>query len=199
MPHTISLDRRWTLFLDRDGVLNRRLPGRYVRTPDELQLLPGVEEALRELRPRVGWMAVITNQQGIGRGLMTEDDLRLVHLALTERLRVHGVHLDGIYPCPHRDDEGCGCRKPAPGLVEAACRDHPGIDLGRAVMIGDSDSDVALGHALDLVTVLVRDPDDEREPPRDPHLTVASLAELAGRASRDGGELSLDRPRRAKS
>lgn len=193
MHHSISLDSTFGLLLDRDGVLNRRLSGRYVTTPDELEILPGVGEALATLARWVGPMVVVTNQQGIGKGLMTGADLARVHDALIAKLGEHGVTLAGIHHCPHLDEDRCRCRKPAPGLVEAAARDHPGLDPRRSVMVGDSAADVALGHAVGAVTVFVRNADDDRDPPPDPHLTVTSLAELARRVAAAAGELRLDR------
>ena len=100
------------VFLDRDGVLNRQPPeGRFVTCPEELELLPGVEDAVVALNRSGRKVIVVTNQRGIALGLYSHDDLAQIHAQLRERLAARGAHLDGIYICPH--DEGqCNCRKP---------------------------------------------------------------------------------------
>lgn len=145
-------------FLDRDGVLNRRIVDGYVRSPDELEVLPHVAEAIQTLRARGYAIVVVTNQRGIARGLMDEADLARVHAALRARLQAQGATLDAIYHCPHDRDTGCGCRKPAPGMLLQAAREHD-LDLGRSVLVGDSPSDVAAGEAAGLALALKIDSD----------------------------------------
>lgn len=90
---------------------------------------------------------VISNQSGLGRGLFTPADLEAVHRRFTDDLRAHGVELGGLYFCPHAPHEACRCRKPEPGLAEQASREL-GLELGQAVMVGDKESDLELGHRI---------------------------------------------------
>lgn len=131
------------VFLDRDGVINRKLPDdNYVKNNSEFELLPGVRTAM-SIFSRLGYLlVVVTNQRGIARGLMDEDSLNCVHDYMRRQLLEHGVFLDGVYYCPHDRDEGCNCRKPQPGMILEACR-HFDIDLDQSYLVGDSDSDMA--------------------------------------------------------
>ena len=131
------------MFLDRDGVINRKLPeDQYVCNHEEFELLPGVRAAL-SIFSRLGYLlVVVTNQRGIARGLMDENALDSVHDYMKLRLSERGVSLNGLYYCPHDRDEGCQCRKPRPGMILKAAKDM-NIDLGSSFMVGDSDSDIA--------------------------------------------------------
>ena len=144
-----------TLFLDRDGVLNVRTPNDYVKTPAAWIPVPGLDEALRLLAIDFQRIIVVTNQAGIGKGLMTETDLAAVHAKMFERATLAGGRLDGAYHCPHRSDASCGCRKPATGLAWLALLDFPEIDLSQSWMVGDSASDMLFGQALGMRTVLI--------------------------------------------
>ena len=129
-------------FLDRDGVINQYLPGEYVRTPDELVILPGVIDAIRVLND-AGWrVAMVTNQQGIGKGLMTSAELDSVHAKLLTALEQAGAKLDSIRICPHLASDSCGCRKPKPGMILDIAAEL-GADLTASVFFGDTDSDSA--------------------------------------------------------
>lgn len=132
----------WTLFLDRDGVINRRLIDEYVRNWSEFEFEPGVLEALAALAPRFRTIVIVTNQRGIARGLMTEADLARVHERMSSEIEQAGGRIDGIYHCPHDRHTGCACRKPGIGLAEQARRAHPHIDFTRSLMVGDSASDM---------------------------------------------------------
>ena len=124
------------VFLDRDGVLNRLRPGDYVKSPADLELLSGVAEAVEAFRSAGYFAVLVSNQQGVGKGLFTQEDLD----AVTEALQAK-VPLDAVYYCPHLQSEGCPCRKPKPGLLRAAVAEHQ-LDVARSVMIGDSYSDL---------------------------------------------------------
>jgi D-glycero-D-manno-heptose 1,7-bisphosphate phosphatase len=129
------------VFLDRDGTVNVKPPeGSYVCSPLQLRLLPGAGDAIRALNDAGVLVLVVTNQRGVALMKMSLSDVHQVHEALRERLRRFGARVDGFYICPHAD-ESCGCRKPAPGLLLQASRDH-GLRLDRTVMIGDTESDV---------------------------------------------------------
>lgn len=152
-----------SLFLDRDGVINIRMPGDYVKTPAEFIPTPGLDEALRLLAPLFGRIVVVTNQAGIGRGLMSEADLAQVHAYLMELVENAGGRIDGIYYCPHRSDAGCDCRKPAIGMGLQAQADFPDIDFQQAWLVGDSASDIGFAHKLGIKTALIAGKAEESE------------------------------------
>lgn len=139
------------LFLDRDGVLNVLRPNDYVKSPDELELLPDVKEALDLCRRHFDRIFIVTNQQGIGKGLMTEADLEAIHRKLME-----GVGpVDRIYHCPELERSHSFRRKPNIGMALQARRDYPDIRLKDSVMVGDSKTDMLFGHRAGMTTVLV--------------------------------------------
>ena len=128
------------LFLDRDGVLNRKIEGDYVRTPSQFVWLDGAREGVLRLN-KEGWLVVVvTNQRGVARGLMTMSDVEEVHHTMQCDLAGVGARVDAIYVCPHEDNE-CACRKPQPGLILQAVEEW-NIDLGASLLIGDDDRDV---------------------------------------------------------
>lgn len=141
------------LFLDRDGVLNVLRPNDYVKCPNELELLPGTAEALEMCRKHFDFIFIVTNQQGIGKGLMTEDDLEAVHRKLTTAL----PFIDKIYHCPALESAHSFCRKPSIGMALQARREHPGLRLKDCVMVGDSMTDMLFGRRVGMTTVLVGD------------------------------------------
>lgn len=155
----------WTLFLDRDGVLNREKEDDYIRHVSELELLPGVPEALAILSPRFRHVIVVTNQKGIGKGYMSEDDLAEIHAALLRRIADAGGRIDHIYHCPDTD-AASPCRKPNPGMGWQAKRDFPSIDLQRSVMVGNTLSDMQFGRALGCQTVFI---ESGKPKPEGPH------------------------------
>ena len=145
-----------TIILDRDGVLNVRPPrAEYVCRPEDFRWLPGAREALAAFN-RAGWrVLVVSNQPGIARGRMTVDDLAAVHRRLCGEAEAAGGRIDRIYYCPHGWNEGCACRKPAPGMLFQAQRDHH-LDLTRTTFLGDDERDgqaaEAAGCPFGLVT-----------------------------------------------
>ncbi len=140
------------LFLDRDGVLNTLRHDDYVKTPDELDILPGVPEAMSLLRKVFGHIFVVTNQQGIGKGLMTEADLEAIHAKLD---KATGGTIDRIYHCPRLKSEHSFDRKPNIGMALKARKDFPEIRLKESVMVGDSATDMLFGRRAGMTTVLV--------------------------------------------
>lgn len=144
------------LFLDRDGVLNVLRPHDYVKCPDELEILPGTAEALTLCRQHFDLIFVVTNQQGIGKGLMTEDDLVAIHAKLTDAL----PFIDKIYHCPYLESAHSLFRKPSVGMALQARREHPGLRLKDCVMVGDSMTDMLFGRRAGMTTVLVGDNSD---------------------------------------
>lgn len=145
------------LFLDRDGVINVLRPNDYVKTPDELVILPGVAEAMKILRSHFELIIIVTNQQGIGKGLMTEDDLKKIHAKLLNEL---DNCVDCIYHCPELEKAHSFRRKPNIGMALQARKDFPGIKLKESVMVGDSMTDMLFGRRAGMTTVLVGDNSD---------------------------------------
>lgn len=152
---TIKVDKDWTLFLDRDGVINRRLPGQYVTSKQDFEFLPGVLDSLRYLSSRFATIVVVTNQQGIGKNLMTEEDLKAVHSYMIESIHKNGGRIDGVYFCPKLSTSAQNCRKPKIDMGLWAKRDFPKIKFQKAIMVGDSITDMDFGKRLEMTTVLV--------------------------------------------
>lgn len=131
------------LLIDRDGTLIVDVG--YPRDPAAVQLLPGAVEVLRDLQSKFK-LVLISNQSGIGRGLITEAEARAVHERVISLYQQAHVYFSGAYYCPHQPELECACRKPAPGLLLEAARELD-LDLGRSVMIGDKSSDIVAGRA----------------------------------------------------
>lgn len=149
--------KRPALFVDRDGVINVAPPvGQYVTRPEELELRPGVVEALRLARGAGYLIIVITNQRGVSLGLMTMEDLEAVHARMREELARGGAQVDDIYVCPHGLDDDCECRKPKPGMILAAAEKW-GIELSQSFVLGDSDRDLEAGRRAGCRTIRITD------------------------------------------
>jgi len=144
---------RPAIFLDRDGTLNVEVG--YLRSPDELCLIEGAAEALKQLHAAGYALIVVTNQSGIARGYLTPETLEAIHARLCAELAAQGAWLDGIYACPHHPNDDCDCRKPRSSLYLQAAREH-GLDLSRSLMIGDKHSDLSAAKNLGMASILVR-------------------------------------------
>ena len=165
--------------LDRDGTIIIDHP--YSSDPAQIELLPGAERGLLQLRDLGLGLVVVTNQSGIGRGFFDEPALDLMHRRLKDILAAAGIHLDGIYWCPHRPEDGCACRKPEPELLELAARQLQ-FDPRDAFVIGDKGSDIELGRRVGATTFLVgtgSDPQQTTEPSTIPDYAVDDLAAAA--------------------
>lgn len=153
-----------TVFLDRDGVLNRKMPeGRYVSSPNLFHALPGVPAAIARLNRAGIRVLVVSNQRGIALGQYTTASVRAIHDAFQKQLAAHDAHVDAFYFCPH-DKKQCNCRKPLPGLYRHATADFPDISGQTSAMIGDSWSDIEFGRRLGMMTVFI-DIDPELQKP----------------------------------
>ena len=142
------------VLLDRDGVINEERAD-YVKSWQELQLLPGVLAALRRLAALPVPIAVITNQSAIGRGLVTAATVAAIHTHLSQVVGAAGGRLDGFFVCPHHPTANCDCRKPKPGLLQQAAH-HFGFDLTHALFIGDAITDFEAARAAGCHAILVR-------------------------------------------
>jgi histidinol-phosphate phosphatase family protein len=152
----IKIDKTWTLFLDRDGVINERIPKGYVMEPEQLILEVAVADVIAEFNELFARVVVVTNQQGIGKGLMTTAQLDTVHEKLKLELALSGAHVDGIYYCPELANTGSKCRKPEGGMAHQAKADFPEIDFSKSIMVGDTITDLQFGKRLGMNTIFVR-------------------------------------------
>ena len=134
-----------TVLLDRDGTVNVHLVGDYVKCPEEFRFVPGAKEAIVAMSRAGKRVYIITNQRGVGRGLMSEADLAAVHRYMVDEVEKAGGHIDGIYCCT-ATDAGDPRRKPQTGMWQELLRDHPEIRPAETLMIGDSDSDDAFAR-----------------------------------------------------
>lgn len=175
------------VFLDKDGTLVEDVP--YNVDPAHVRLTPGAVDGLRALHAAGYRFIVISNQSGVARGYFGEPALRAVEARLQELLAHAGVALTGFYYCPHHPEgsvagyaRDCCCRKPAPGLILRAARDHD-VDLGRSWLIGDILHDIEAGRRAGCQTVLIDNGNEtewELSPQRVPDYTAADLAQAAG-------------------
>ena len=167
--------RSRAVFLDRDGVLVRERG--FITSPGQLETLPGAAGGMAALRRSDFLLVVVTNQSGIARGLLTGADLASIHVELALRLRAEdpGAFWDALYSCPHHPDFGgpCACRKPLPGMLRQAAREH-GIDLAASWMIGDAPRDLEAGRAAGCRTVAL-------PPAEGGDLTARDLKDAASR------------------
>lgn len=141
------------VLIDRDGVINRDST-EYIKRVEEWQPLPGSLEAIADLTRAGFTVAVVTNQSGIGRGLLTEKTLAAIHAAMRQAVETAGGRIAGIHHCPHLPDDGCDCRKPRPGLLHRAA-EALGLPLAGAPFIGDKISDVEAARAAGARPILV--------------------------------------------
>lgn len=153
-----------TVFLDRDGVLNEKMPeGFYVTCWEDFRILPGVFEAIARLNQAGLRVVVVSNQRGIALGLSTVAEVEAIHSAFQRLLGSHGAHIDAFLVCPH-DRGQCNCRKPLPGLFEEAVARFPSIAAASSAMIGDSLVDMEFGHRLGMATILIDSETEDRRP-----------------------------------
>ena len=143
--------REWCLFLDRDGVINRQVVGDYVRSRQHFEWLPGAALAVKKLREWAPHIVVVTNQQGIGKGLMSADDVALIHQHLQDGLAPDRLAIEAFQVCPHLESANCRCRKPMPGLVLDWLGEHPASEPYLSIMVGDSLGDLQLARNVAAV------------------------------------------------
>lgn len=154
LPDLAAIDDRWTLFLDRDGVINEEKENSYVFHYGEFIFYDRVKEALQICASVFGRIVVVTNQRGVGKGLMTAEDLQLIHDKMTAEIVLAGGRIDRIYYCDSLLDDHPH-RKPNPGMAFAAQNDFPEIDFSRAVMVGNNLSDMEFGKNAGMYTVFL--------------------------------------------
>jgi histidinol-phosphate phosphatase family protein len=150
-----NINKDWTLFLDRDGVLNERIYGDYIRSSTGFKFLPGVLESLAYFATVFGRVFVVTNQQGVGKGFMTEAALSEIHKYMQEQISKAGGRLDAIYYCTDLASQDEHCRKPGISMALKAKEDFPEIDFHKSIMVGDAKSDMEFGRNAGMFNVLV--------------------------------------------
>lgn len=153
--NSLHIDSDWTLFLDRDGTINKRVAG-YIKEWEEFSFLEGVPKALGECASIFGRILIVTNQQGIGKELMTHEQLADVHSKMLEVIDYFGGRIDNIYYEPSLAVYEAFGRKPNPGMAHAAKKDFPEIDFKKSIMIGDTLSDMQFGKSVGMTTCWVQ-------------------------------------------
>lgn len=161
-----------TLFLDRDGTINKRLHQNYVKSVDEFQFLPRVLEALYYAAGIFENIVIVTNQQGVGKGWMRLEELTEIHNFMVEKIEENRGRIDQIFACTELAAFDPLCRKPNPGMALQAQNEFPSIVFSRSIMVGDAWSDMEFGRRLGMFTVLI---DDKENKEVKADLRVASL------------------------
>jgi histidinol-phosphate phosphatase family protein len=153
----LFIDASWTLFLDRDGVINVHLVDDYVKTWEEFAFMPNTQASIAQLRTIFKYIFVVTNQQGIGKGLMSEADLAHIHQNMSADLALYNPTslpiIDKIYHCPSLKSSNDICRKPHIGMALQAQKEFPDVDFQKSLMIGDSISDMEFGKNAGMLTI----------------------------------------------
>lgn len=154
----IIIDKQWTLFLDRDGVINLHYPNDYVKKWDEFYFLEGVLEAFTKLAHVFRRTIIVTNQQGVGKGLMSKEDLTFIHDEMLKEVRKYGGRINAIYSATDlvKDDINL-MRKPGTGMAKKAKKDFPEIDFSKSIIVGDSATDMQFGRTAGMITVYIGD------------------------------------------
>lgn len=149
-----NIDKSWTLFLDRDGVINHEKKDDYILNWGEFEFYEGVKEAIAKFSGLFGKIIVVSNQRGVGKGLMTEGDLTHLHQEMGAEIVSTGGRIDHIYYCTSMDNTHPD-RKPNPGMAFRAKKDFPSIDFSKTIMVGNKPSDMAFGRNAGVYTVFV--------------------------------------------
>jgi len=175
----VKVDRSWTIFLDRDGVINAHPQNHYVHNWSEFIFAEGAIEALKKLRSKVGRLVIVTNQQGVGKGLMSQKALDIIHNNLIDELRTHGVSIDKIYSCTSLKSISNNARKPSPRMGYRAANDFEDIQFNKSIMVGDQPTDIQFGKNLGTKTVLLKGGSHEIPLNCTPDKTYSSLLEFS--------------------
>ena len=144
-----KIDKDWTLFLDRDGVINHEKYDDYIHNWDEFIFYDGVKEAIAIFASKFKYIIVVTIQKGVGKGVTQREDLHVIHKNMKAEIEDAGGRIDGIYFCTDIE-ETSPCRKPNPGMGLQAINDLPGIDIAKAIMVGNTISDMQFGRNLGI-------------------------------------------------
>jgi len=173
-----NIDNTWTLFLDRDGVINKRIFGGYVTNPSEFEFLPGVLESLKYFSSFFYKIIIITNQQGVGKGIMTESQLTDLHKYMVNEINSNEGRADAVYYCTQLATTPNNCRKPSINMAEKAVADFPEINLQKSIMVGDSQSDIEFGNNAGMKTIFITNKEGDILPKGLSNLEINNLHEL---------------------
>ena len=149
-----TIDKSWTLFLDRDGVINEDKIGSYIFNADEFVFMKGAPGLFKKISEKFGRIIVVTNQRGIGRGLMSEDDLTAIHKKMVTEVTTAGGKIDGIYFAPSINNND-PMRKPNPGMALKAKEDFPAINFSTSIIVGNKHSDMLFGRNAGMYTIFL--------------------------------------------
>lgn len=171
----LHIDTNWTLFLDRDGVINRKLDNDYVKHWIEFEFLDGVHGALKTLRDKFNTIVIVTNQQCIGKGIIRVEDLEIIHKNMLYEINYMGGRIDKVYFSPYLASDNHPTRKPSIGMALQAQKEFDAIDFSKSIIVGDSMSDMEFGRTAGMKTVYISD-----TPRQDPKIDfhVKSLLEF---------------------
>ncbi|MDP2235218.1 MAG: HAD-IIIA family hydrolase [Bacteroidales bacterium] len=158
------VNKDWSLFLDRDGVINVRPLNDYVKSPDEFIFIPEALKAIKILSDIFGKTFVVTNQQGVGLGLMTQTILDEIHQILSTKVTENGGRIDHIYSCTDVKTKVNSCRKPSIEMALKAKDEFPAIDFSKSIIVGDTASDIEFGRNAGMFCVLIGDEETSIEP-----------------------------------
>ncbi len=153
MKLPFSIDKTWTLFLDRDGVINLHYPNDYVKHWDEFIFLENAVESINKLSHFFKRIIVVTNQQGVGKGLMTQQDLDFIHEEMRKEIRKQGGNIHAVYAATGLASPDNKLRKPDIGMAIQATKDFEGLDLSKSIMVGDSITDLQFGRNAGMKTI----------------------------------------------
>ncbi len=170
----LRVNKDWTLFLDRDGVINKKIDDDYVRSIDQFELLPSAVKAIVNFSKIFGRIVIVTNQQGVGKGLMTSNAVEEVHEHLVTIVQESGGRIDAVYYAPQLEVENSEMRKPGIGMAKRAQKEFPEIDFRKSIMVGDSKSDMEFAERADMAAIFV-----SRQKSMQLHYTVNSLWQLS--------------------
>ncbi len=154
MLNLVNINKSWTLFLDRDGVINEEKKGDYIRNRSEFIFYETVKNAMKTFADIFGIIVMVTNQKGIGKGLMTVEDLEDIHDYMLENIQQQGGRIDKVFFCPDLDDKSIN-RKPNQGMAQQAKTLFPQIDFSKSIMVGNKLSDMQFGKNAGMYTVFV--------------------------------------------
>jgi len=171
-----DINTDWTLFLDRDGVINERIYGDYILSAEGFKFLPGVLESMSVFSQFFGKVIVVTNQQGVGKGQMTDTELENIHKYMQQEIAKAGGKLDAIYCCTDLASQKEHCRKPGPYMAQQAKKNFPEIDFQKSIMVGDTKSDMEFGRNSGMMNVLLG---DEKVPEYLVHLHARDLLDFS--------------------
>lgn len=174
-----NIDHTWTLFLDRDGVINQEKKNDYVLHWDGFVFLEGVKDAIQQFAGLFGKIIIVTNQKCIGKGLLTTEGLNHIHTKMVQELETAGGRIDKIYYCPDLDENSPN-RKPQHGMALQAKNDYPAIDFSKSIMVGNKLSDMAFARNAGIYAVFAATTNPEIPYPHPQiDLRVNNLKELA--------------------